>query len=263
MVVAIPDTVLEERDSTREKSAKLGSIARTCAIYGVDVVQVFRDKGGKSELRLIKKVLEYLETPQYLRRRLYPLDEDLKYAGLLPPLRTPSHKPKISLELLKVGEMREGVANADGTVDVGLDGTPLLQGTSAPNQRVTVKITSKNPLRAEVIDRKAVRQYWGYTVENMTLEEVLDDSRLLKIATSRLGDPIRTTLPLMGTALGRAAGVKFLFGAPSRGLFDIVGRSLRERVDFVINLFAEQHVETVRTEEAISAALNSLNFLPT
>lgn len=262
MAVAIPDTVLEEHDSPRDKTLKLGSIARACAIFGVDAVEVFRDKGGASESTRIKKVLEYLETPQYLRRRIFPIDEDLRFAGLLPPLRTPSHKTKVSLQELKAGEIREGVTNADGTVDVGLDRPPRLRERIAANMRVTVKITSRDPFEATVVSREAIGHYWGYTVETKTLEDVLTDrGPFLKIATSRLGDPIRTTLPGLSGAFVGAPGVKLLFGAPSRGLFDIVGRSLPERVDFVVNLFAEQHVETVRTEEAISAALNLLNFL--
>jgi hypothetical protein len=262
IVVAIPDTVLEEHDSPRDKTVKLGQIARICAIFGVDAVEVFRDRGGGDESKRIKKVLEYLETPQYLRKRIFPLDEDLRFAGLLPPLRTPSHKSRVSVEDLKVGEIREGVTNADGTVDIGLDKSPMLRTKSAPNRRVTARVTSKNPFQAEVVGRETVDQYWGYVVESKTLEDVLGDGRpLLKVATSRLGDPVGTTLPRLGRAVAGATGVKFLFGAPSRGLFDIVGRSLRDKVDFVLNLYAEQHVETVRTEEAMSSALNLLNFL--
>jgi methyltransferase len=262
LVVAIPDTVLEEHDSPRDKTVKLGQIARTCAIFGVDFVEVFRDRGGRDESKRIKKVLEYLETPQYLRKKIFPLDEDLKFAGLLPPLRTPSHKPRVSFEDLNVGEIREGVTNADGTVDIGLDKLPTLRTRSAPNRRVTAKVISKNPFQAEVVGREAVDRYWGYVVESKTLEDVLGDSRpFLKVATSRQGDPLRTALPRLGRAVASATGVKFLFGAPSRGLFEIVGRSLREKVDFVLNLYAEQHVETVRTEEAMSAAFNLLNFL--
>ncbi len=122
LAVAFPDTVLEEHDSLREKTVKLGQIARTCSVFGVDTVQVFRDPRGRGESSLIRRVLEYLETPQYLRRRLFPLDESLKFAGLLPPLRIPSHKPKVASTSLRPGEFREGASSTDGvTVDVGLD----------------------------------------------------------------------------------------------------------------------------------------------
>ena len=120
--VAFPDTVLEEHDSLREKTVKLGQVARACSIFGVDSVEVFRDPRGGGEAPLIRRVLEYLETPQYLRRRLFPLDESLKYAGLLPPLRIPSHKPKVASASLHPGEFREGAVLDDGvTVDVGLE----------------------------------------------------------------------------------------------------------------------------------------------
>lgn len=262
VAVAIPDTVLEEHDSLRDKTTKLGTIARACAIYGVDAIEIFADSQGRGESKRIRKVLEYLETPQYLRRRIYPIDEDLRYAGLLPPLRTPSHKPRVSLQDLKVGEIREGVTNADGSVDVGLDRAPILGEKTRANLRVTAKITSKNPLRAELVSRESVKDYWGYLVETKSLDDVLGDERFpLKIATSRLGDTLQSQLPLVRSALGRAQQLMFLFGSPSRGLFDLAGPRLRKQVDFVVNLFAEQHVQTVRTEEAIFAALGLLGFL--
>ena len=263
LAVAIPDTVLEERDSLREKTVKLGAIARACSIYGVDVVQVFRDeKRGRGEGALIRKVLEYLETPQYLRRRLYSLDESLKYAGLLPPLRIPSHKPKVPLERVGPGEVREGVTGSDGTVDIGLDRAPRL-GTRVPaGRRVTVRVTSMSPFSAEIADRSQAHEYWGYTVELASVEDVLaDKGYALRVATSRYGNTLQSQVFRLRESLLKAGSVKLIFGSPSRGLFDIVGQQLTQRVDYVVNLFAEQHVETVRTEEALFAGLNLVNTL--
>ncbi len=262
LAVAIPDTVLEERDTLREKTVKLGAIARACCIYGVDVVQVFKDEKRRGEPTLIRKVLEYLETPQYLRKRLYSLDDSLKFAGLLPPLRTPSHKPKVPVERLTVGEIREGVTNSDGTVDIGLDRDPRLKDRAGSGRRVTVRITSKSPLAAEVVDRTQVHEYWGYAVESATVDEVFADPRFaLRVATSRYGNTLQSQVFRLRESILKAGSVKMVFGSPSRGLFDIVGRELTQRVDFVVNLFAEQHVETVRTEEAIYAGLNLVNTL--
>jgi len=260
--VAFPDTVLEERDSPRDKTVKLGLIARACSIYGVDVIQVFRDVKKRGEPALIKKVLEYLETPQFLRRRLYPLDEMLRYAGLLPPLRIPSHKPKVPIEKLTVGETREGVTNSDGTVDIGLDRNPRLQQRIGVDRRVTVRIASTTPLLAEIIPRDQVNGYWGYMVETRTAEEVFSDPRFpLKVATSRFGNSLQSQAPGLRSAVLKAGGVKLIFGSPSRGLFEIVGPELASRSDFVVNLFADQHVETVRAEEAIFAGLGLVNML--
>ena len=260
--VAFPDTVLEERDSPREKTAKLGLIARACSIYGVDVIQVFRDDKKRGEPTLIRKVLEYLETPQYLRRRLYPLDEMLRYAGLLPPLKIPSHKPKIPVEKLVAGEVREGVTNPDGTVDIGLDKNPRLRETVGANRRVTVRIVSTAPLLAELVRRDQVNEFWGYAVEVRTMEEVFSDKRFaLKVATSRFGNSLQSLAPNLRSAVLKADGVMLIFGSPTRGLFDMAGPELARKADFVANLFADQHVETVRAEEAIFAGLNLVNLL--
>ena len=161
-----------------------------------------------------------------------------------------------------MGEVREGVTLSDGTVDIGLDKNPRLKERAGAGRRVTVRITSKSPLEAELAGRESVHEYWGYRVESRTTEEVLSDPRFgLKIATSRYGNALQSQVFKLREAVLRANSVKLIFGSPSRGLFDIVGQQLSQRVDFVVNLFAEQHVETVRTEEAIYAALNLVNTL--
>jgi predicted SPOUT superfamily RNA methylase MTH1 len=260
--VAFPDTVLEEHDTLREKTVKLGQIARACAVFGVDVVEVFRDPRGGGESRLIRKVLEYLETPQYLRRRLFPLEESLRYAGLLPPLRIPSHTPKVPVESLRPGEYREGVVGEDGrTVDVGLDSTLALDRPLKGPARVTVKLTSVKPLQGVQVDRSAVGAYWGYSVEEASVAQVLSDQRFpIRLATSRMGEPLRASLAELGKMAGDSRGVLLVFGSPSRGLFEMVP-DLRKRVDLVLNLYPEQNVATVRTEEAISSALYLLEVL--
>jgi methyltransferase len=262
--IAFPDTVLEEHDSLREKTVKLGQIARACSVFGVDDVLVFRDPRGGGESGLIRRVLEYLETPQYLRKRLFPLDESLRYAGLLPPLRIPSHKPKVAVETLRPGDFREGAVLDDGaTVDIGLDRPLVLrQRVRGGARRVTVKITSVAPLQGVPADRSQPREYWGYAVEERNVETVLSDPRFgLKIATSRLGVPLAACLgSLRARVTDGSQGIMTIFGSPSRGLFDLIG-DLPRRVEFVVNLFPEQQVATVRTEEAISSALYLLEVL--
>lgn len=260
--MSIPDTVLEEKDSLRDKTAKLGQIARACAIYGVDVIEVFQDPHQRGEGEFIAKVLEYLETPQYLRKKLYPLDESLRYAGVLPPLRIPSHKPRILPEKVAPGEVREGVAEADGTVDIGLEVRPKLTRKVQAGKRMTVRVTSLSPLTAEAISKDDAGSYWGYSVEIKSLREVFLDPRFaVKVATSRLGDPLTEKVDALKQSVGGRGGTKLIFGSPSKGLFDLVGAELRSRADFVLNLFPDQHVETVRTEEAIFAGLELLNVI--
>ncbi len=262
LAVSFPDTVLEEKESPRERTVKLGLIARACSIYGVDLIEVFRDERRHGEFTLIRRVLEYLETPQYLRKRLFPIDESLRYAGLLPPLRIPSHKSKVPVEKLNVGDVREGVTNPDGTVDIGLERNPRLSGRQGANRRVTVRIASISPLAAELISRDSVDEYWGYKVESKVVADVFSDGRFgLKIATSRFGNGLQSQTSRLRESIRGAGGVKLVFGSPSLGLFDMVGPELTRQADFVVNLFPEQNVETVRTEEAIFAALNLVSVL--
>lgn len=262
LAISIPDTVLEEKGSPRDKVVKLGVIARACAIYGVDAIEVFRDPRGRGEAKAIRRVLEYLETPQYLRKRIFPLDETLRFAGLLPPLRIPSHKLRVPLDRVIAGEVREGVVDSDRTVDVGL-GVPFrLRGEARPGRRVTARILSVEPPVAEIVTKDAAGAYWGYEVEEEGLEEVLADSRFaVKIATSRLGASLPEALGRVRALLGEAGSAKLIFGSPSRGLYDMVGRGLEKKVDLVLNLFPTQQVETVRTEEALFVGLGLLSLV--
>lgn len=263
--VAIPDTVLEEQESVREKTWKLGQIARYCSIYGVDAIRVFQDPRGRGESSFIRKVLEYLETPQYLRRRLFPLSDDLRYAGLLPPLRIPSHKPKVPMGALQPGEYREGVVLADAfSVDAGLDRPIIIRKQGTPQRRVTVKITSSSQSGAEgvLVDRREVKAYWGYTVDVSGSAALLADPAYpLKVATSRRGDPVARMARGLRIDLQGSAAVMLLFGSPSRGLFETLGKDLRNKVSYVVNLYQEQNVVTARTEEAMLSALYLVGLL--
>jgi predicted SPOUT superfamily RNA methylase MTH1 len=257
--VSIPDTILEEQESLREKTAKLGQVARYCALFGVDAIRVFHDPRGRGESSFIKRVLEFLETPQYLRRRLFPLSEDLRFAGLLPPLRIPSHKAKVPLARINAGEFREGVVLADGlSVDAGLDVPVTLRKKETPQKRITLRISAASNSRVEgtPVDRRDVTTYWGYTVEVSGTGALLADPAFpLKVATSRLGDPVARVARGLRKDLQGSRAVMLLFGSPSRGLFETIGKDLRSKVSYVVNLFPEQNVVTARSEEAIVSAL--------
>lgn len=52
----------------------------------------------------LTRILQYIECPQYLRRKFFPMHPDLQFAGLLPPLDAPHH-----LRRGDVSAFREGV----------------------------------------------------------------------------------------------------------------------------------------------------------
>jgi predicted SPOUT superfamily RNA methylase MTH1 len=115
---------------------------------------------------------------------------------------------------------------------------------------------------AETISRDDTGSYWGYSVETKPFRDAFSDPRFgVKIATSRLGDPLDMKVDALKSSIRGRRGVKLLFGSPSTGLFEMAGSELRSWADFVLNLFPDQHVETVRTEEAIFAGLELLNVI--
>ena len=94
LVIAIPASIISDTPHLREKTAKVGLIGRAAAIFRVDEIVVYRDNPKEkqtADLDLIATLLSYMETPQYLRKRLFKIEPQLQYAGILPPLRTPHH----------------------------------------------------------------------------------------------------------------------------------------------------------------------------
>ncbi len=245
--VAIPSSSLINETDEKIKVYKLGTIARALAIYKVKELIIYRDP-ILDETRFMKKVLEFLETPQYLRKFLFPIDEDLRYIGVVPPLAIPSHKSKH----LKIGELREGVVKKvapDGTrwVDVGVKALAPLQCDDARGARVTVRIVSKTPLRVE---KAEATEYWGYRVREAELEDVLKEEDV--VVTSRKGKVPK---------LGEIRKATFVFGNPKEGVFEIMKRMGIEMEVEAWNMIPEQGVKSVRLEEAIMSTLAIVNFI--
>lgn len=64
-----------------------------------------RQRPDKSDPNLfLARVLQYLETPQYLRKALFPKHSDLRFVGLLNPLDCPHH-----MRIDDKAKYREGV----------------------------------------------------------------------------------------------------------------------------------------------------------
>jgi len=270
--IFIPDSLLCEDRSLRDKTVKLGVIARACAIFKVEKIYIYTDEGGvyEDDFKLMKLILEYIETPQYLRKKLFPLSQSLKEAGLLPPLRTPHHKPWIPLNELKVGDVREGVVFKSGGslwADLGLDAPIKFIGHAYEGERVTCVVDKIEPYPTCRRARdEEVNEYWGYKVIRVgALGKVLKGGFSgLRVITSRLGSPINKRFEELKSALKSSSNVSIIFGSPKRGLYDILGdENLKPEdvCDFVINFVPAQGTATIRTEEAIFIALSIVNFI--
>jgi predicted SPOUT superfamily RNA methylase MTH1 len=271
--IAIPVSVVSDVPHLREKTSIIGRIGRAASIYGVRKILIFQDTDRRNlrrEGELVKTVLSYMETPQYLRKRLFKISPVLRFAGVLPPLRTAHHPTS---RKVKVGEYRDGTAishTRSGTmVDVGTGHHFKVENRRIPiDQRVTVKIarTKGEPL-AVVVDPRKTGQYWGYEVllSDSTLGRILKKARFdLVIATSRRGRPLTQAWDELKTRWETARTILIIFGAPTQGLYEILGHermNLDDSVDFVVNVVPLQKVETVRTEEAVMATLSAINSL--
>jgi len=274
--IAVPASFVSDIPHLREKTVKIGSLARAAAIFRIDEIIIFPDLLNVNQSRdanLIATILSYVETPQYLRKRLFKIKPELQYAGILPPLRTPHHPLADKTEDLKIGEPREGVISAftkEGSlVDVGVERPILIPNIRLLlNSRVTVKITNlgKHP-KAALANCSEIQSYWGYktTVSNVSFGQLVKNSNFdLVIATSKRGAPFARVKDKLAERWQRSYSILVAFGAPTQGLYEIVAREhleLDKIAHYTVNTIPNQGTETVRTEEAVFASLALLNLL--
>jgi len=274
--IAVPASFVSDIPHLREKTIKIGSLARAAAIFRIDEVIVFPDLPNVNQSRdasLIATILSYVETPQYLRKQLFKIKPELRYAGILPPLRTPHHPLSDKIKTLKIGEHREGVvsssAKGGSLVEIGVE-CPIL----VPNMRlslgnrVTVRTTElgKHP-KAVLANRREIQSYWGYrtTVSNVSFGQFMKTRAFdLVIATSKRGTSFTKVRDKLTDHWKKSSSILIAFGAPTQGLYEIVAREHLELDDvahFTVNTIPNQGTETVRTEEAVFASLAILNLL--
>ena len=275
LAIAVPASVISDTPHLREKTSKIGFIGRAAAVFRVDEIIVYPDNAGKvkqeNEADLIALLLSYLETPQYLRKRFFKLDPRLQYAGILPPLRTPHHPLNRRAENLKVGEYREGVTVSETKegvlVDIGVERHALMRETHWElGKRLTFQVvTTGERIEVQTASKDEIPSYWGYkvTIENRSFRRFIENEKFdLTIATSKIGDKFEDIAEKIAEKWAKSNRTLVAFGAPARGLHEIVGdegADLNDFADFVVNMVPEQGTETVRTEEALFVSMAILN----
>jgi predicted SPOUT superfamily RNA methylase MTH1 len=276
LTVAIPVSIVSDIPHLREKTVELGLIGRAAAIFRVNEIVVFPDNPGvnnKRDRNLIVTLLSYLETPQYLRKRLFKILPELRYAGILPPLRTPHHPLEKRAKKLKTGEYREGavisIKESGSLVDIGVERPVIIKDKNLPvNKRVTIEITKsgKHP-RVALARREEIEAYWGYnvTASKVSVGQLARGHGYdLVIATSRMGTSLTQVADEIVKRWRKSGNILVAFGAPTQGLEEIVAQenlSLDRVTDLTVNTIPNQGTETVRTEEAIYATLALLNVI--
>jgi len=273
ITVYIPASIVSDVPHLREKTAKVGVIGRSLATYRVNNVVIYRDRDSKTEDGLfIAKVLKYMETPQYLRKHIFPLTQELKFAGILPPLRTPHHPLESTISALPEVSYRDGVVvktlRSGSIIEVGLDKPVHVNTKLKRGLRVSLLLRKEEGnLKAQLVQKEDIPLYWGFNVffEDQPITKILASQKYdLTIATSKYGVNLHSVLNDLVNRWRRSNKIAILFGSPSKGLYEIFseeGAKLRDHVNYVVNFIPNQGVETVRTEEALQAVLAILNAL--
>ena len=273
--VALPASLVSDTPHLREKTAKLGLVARACTIFGVNEIILYVDDASRdltSDLDLCVELLRYLDTPPYLRKRLYGLSPFFKFAGILPPLQSPHHNAPRSISESKLGDMRVGVVVSRRSgrveVDAGLERPFICSGDLPVGARLTLRLTGLGkPLTGEIVDESKIHIYWGYRVKRTKskLSSLLEKERFeLKIGTSRYGTQVQDVWPEISKSLRSVKSVLLVFGSPKFGLKEILHQDAIAPgavFDFFVNTVPEQTAATVRTEEAVLVTLGLLNVM--
>lgn len=274
MSILLPTSLTADASNLKQKTLKIGQVGRTLAIFRVNQVCIYNDDdqnvgNQEKETTMIETILRYMDTPQYLRKQLFPRMNELRYAGLLPPLRTPHHPLKN--EKMEKGDYREATvleASDEGSfLNIGLEEKGFTSEELEPGARLTIRLgESKNEDKRVVTpaDRGEVNEYWGFkTTHAEALAEGLSKSKAdYFIGTSRRGQSFYEAVE--GIKSNDPKSVAVAFGGPYQGLFEICERQNvdpDELFDVIINTIPDQGVETVRTEEALTTTLALLNAL--
>jgi predicted SPOUT superfamily RNA methylase MTH1 len=240
----------------------------------VDEVIVYLDRPNEiqdPDADLLLTVLQYMETPQYLRKHLFDRIAQLRYAGILPPLRTPHHPLTRKGKELRHDEYRDGVVIASqagqSLVELGVERPIRLNEDELPiGQRITLRVRrTRHGVGIERVNAPPSKTYWGYQVDDTkpTLRRLVKDRDFdFVVATSRSGKPLTEASRKFRNDWRNARRVLIAVGSPREGLREILAReglTLEDAVHVVLNTIPFQGTETVRTEEALYATLAVVN----
>ena len=261
--VAIPESSLSDESLKIDKTRKISVLARACAIFKIDTIYVYQEGNHKEDGSLMVMILKYLETPQFLRRRLFPKMNDLKFAGVLHPLKIPSHITPANSKNIRRGDVREGVVvsiKGKRFVDAGINQLIPFFGNTAIGKRVTVQFKEGHPkFSVKEINKSEAPDYWGYSVkERANLFSLLNEWKGNTIITSRKGKT--ATKEQIAKYTKSDQPLLLVFGSPEKGVHEILGGKMKNVQNAKsLNFFHDQATQTVRLEEALLGTLAIIN----
>ena len=228
--IAIPESSLSDESLKIDKTRKISVLARACAIFKVDTIYVYQEGNHKQDGSLLVMILKYLETPQFLRKRLFPKMNDLKFAGVLQPLKIPSHITPANQKKISRGDIREGIVvsiKGKRFVDVGVNQLVPFFGQTTIGKRVTVQFKEGYPrLSVKEINKSETQSYWGYSVkERANLFSLLSEWKGNIIITSRKGKT--ATKEQISKYTKSDQSILIVFGSPEKGIHEILGGKMK------------------------------------
>ncbi len=256
-MVLLPSTFTADEKKLMLRIYKIGIIARVLSTYGIRQIGIYYDPDPNFDShalgRFIVKTLKYINTPPYLRRHVFPLDEDLRYIGVVEPLKTRHH-------LDSEGRYRYvQVLEDKGDHVICSDGRSTYKLRKSEVYKKTLKIYLADLNKKIIVSKIDPEEYYGYEVFyfskplNYLLKKVKSRGYYI-IGTSRYGKDIRVA------RLKKSNKITVVFGGPYRGLKDLLSEKDTRLMDVLVNFVPGQEVETVRTEEAVHYVLSILRY---
>ena len=264
--IAIPDSSLTDEKTLENKTRKIASIARSCGIFRINEIIIYRDgKGNETDSKLFITILRYLETPQYFRRHVFGKTNLLKFAGILPPLKIPNQIGTPDPKKIKKNDVRQGlVVRSKGKkgVDIGINQIIDYHSKHDVGKRIIVQIKNTLPdFSVKEIDKSDISSYWSYTVrQSGSLFSLLTTWNGIKILTSRKAKNLDQAY--IDQLKKSKKPILIVFGSTTKGIHDILGGKINNLQNSkTANFFQNQGTETVRIEEAIIGSLAILNAM--
>lgn len=268
--IHVPASILSVEHGLVKKTFVLGLIARALAIFRVDSISIYRDPDSRGrDIILAKKVLEYIATPPYLRKRIFKIDRDLKAVGILPPLATASHP--LEDDLLRE-HTRPALVLSVGAqsmcIEPGLDGEICIDRAKGLHVRrgdiIYVRTLAGGIISGVVDPIEAKKIYWGYSVEtHRSMRESISssDGDLYIVSTKKGSHNIEKLSERVGAV---RMGIDVIFGSPDKDPDEIAmeeGWDLESIDHYKLNSAPLQGVRSIRTYEAIYITLAILNSI--
>jgi len=259
--IVIPSNIFSDIPNLREKTVRVANLVRTLIIFRINNLIIF--EYIKRDKKLIK-LLRFFNTPSYLRKYLFPIDKDLRYIGVAPPIR-PLFEDSNEFKLGLVLKNYENFS----LVELGLQSPVKIENEKLKEKQI-VKLIKRN--NKWLIDKESKFYYNFEIYEEKDLIKLLTEYKKKKsliIATSKelglKGKVIDLNLLNEIKEVSRNfSNIIVLFGSPKEGLYEIFqnfSSNLDEIADYIINIFPNQGTVTVRTDEAIFGFLSIFNLI--